>query len=178
MKNIFIIILPLLLLLAACNNDKKAAATIREYMRQHSDNYNSYEPVSFSKLDTSFQYYIGTAAQLQLSALTDSFDKESEKYALLLKSDRIPMQEKRQVYQKLQVVQDTIFALVDSSMRAEKNFKPFMRGYYLEHTYRIKNKTGTTELKDEIFILNKTLDSVIVVREPAMQQFLKEKKTL
>lgn len=169
MKNIFIIILPLLLLTACNNNDKKARSTIQEYIKLHIDNYDSYEPVSFSKIDTSFQYYIGTPAQLQLSALTDSLDKESEKCALLLKTDSISIQEKKQAYDSLEKIQDIIFALVDSSMRAEKNFKPFMRGYYLEHTYRIKNKTGTTELKDEIFVLNKTLDSVIIVRKPARE---------
>ncbi|RYZ54160.1 MAG: hypothetical protein EOP49_05760 [Sphingobacteriales bacterium] len=157
----------LLLVFAACSSREDGAQeAVRVHLEHKMNDFSSYEPVSFSHVDSFFSTpeYVPTIQQLQESiAKKDSIysDLKIAYQARLDLGNKIEADPATQVLAAAIVkTSDELRELTIQRDAALQNFHPEWIGFYIDHTYRGKNKYGAIVLDYERFILDKEKDSV------------------
>ena len=136
MKKLFLSLLIISSTLLSCtkSNDEKAKDLIKSDLSKKMDDFKSYEPVEFSKLDSNYSEYI-----------KHSFDKYSDTL--------IGVPEHELILKELDYN--------NNQLRKQMEFKPEFIGYKMEHSFRGKNKLGATVLNKITFLFDKDLTHVI-----------------
>jgi len=130
-----------LLILSSCQFTKqqKAEKLVKDYLKTHLNDPDSYENVSFGKLTINPYAYEDTIpAGIELKKKEDS---------LIRGNDSVAAKEIR--------------AHLDSIDFIYPN--PIVKAYILDHTYRAKNGFGGVITYNQRFVFNKTCDTIMFV---------------
>ena len=135
MKKSILTIAALSFLIISCSSpEKKAKKLIEGHLSKNMNDFKSYEPVEFSKLDSSFSTYERRTMDLDIdTVVTDDLNSAYEK-------------------------EDKFNAQEDIN---EKNFKPVFIGWRMNHQFRGKNAFGAMVLSDYNFQFDKDLTKII-----------------
>lgn len=142
--------------------------------------YKSYEPVEFSKMDSAYSRfedepeYIITNTKLE--QVKDSILKVKEVGEDLMRDIRIrdisyyyrgsaswsrDRAELKKLTDDMSRLTGRMHVLTDTLTNFLNSYKSRFIGFMVTHSFRGKNMNGATILTSRLFILNKTLDSVI-----------------
>jgi hypothetical protein len=149
--------------LASCSKSKEdiAKSLIKENLKTTLNDFNSYEPVEFGKLDTSFSKLDLFNEEMELKKLNDKVDEIAlNKYDL----DRTikDIQADKESLILIQKANDSISKLIENK---KKNFKPQLAGFKMKHTLRAKNALGATILQTYTFYFSEDLTKVYNVEK-------------
>jgi len=172
MKKILSLSLPfaiIILFLTSCNNkERKAKILIKEYLKTTMNDYSSYEPMEFSKLDTVYSSYYKDSIYINLQKLQSNNSdyikhleetiKEADKF-----NGRIGrILDRRGIasepYLKAANIEND--RLTKEMRKLRKNFKSEMDGFSMVHKMRAKNTMGGIMIYETIFFFNKELTKV------------------
>jgi hypothetical protein len=148
MKYLFLLLSITLFLFSSCSRDHKAKSLIKEYMHKNIIDFDSYKPVKYSILDTSWSVFSETERGKYLQ---DSLDKIEPKLIDTLFLDRI----------KAKSIKDLYYPLKTQYDKEDKLYNPVFNGWWVDHYYRVKNKVGLEELKDRTFFFDKDLTRIV-----------------
>lgn len=174
-KNSFYIFL--LFVLLGCNNPKKQSETlIKQYLKEHLNDFSSYEPVKFDKLDSAFTSVMETKDWEVYDKKYLEFEEKAEKVNEKVQSivDNMGFHS-LYTYQedklKLEYLKEKGSQYTDS-MRFYNgkmqllydNFRKEFKGWSLNHTYRANNALGNKVIVNTIFIFDKDVKKIIEVK--------------
>jgi len=135
---------------------------IKEYIKENLRDPSSYDPISFSELDSVFSTYITTEEGRKL----DDFRKMNDSRAFQLDFDIFESNE-----DKIMINKDSIKIYKKIAEDAEKLFneneskyKGELVGWSVNHKYRAKNGFGALDLEEEHFFFNKDITEIIIPR--------------
>lgn len=146
-------------------SEDKAKVVIKQYLKENLNDWDSYEPISFSSLDSIFSVMeidpdiIAAESKLKLfdqpfslsTSMLDTWKEDTVKYAKAYK-------EELSNWNKLN---DSVFyykSIVDS---LKSNYQPKFEGFIIRHKYRANNENGVKQLYDVNFYLDILLSSVV-----------------
>lgn len=167
MKKIFLASI-LVIFTISCSNEYKAKKTIERYLSERLHDWDSYESVSFSDIDSLFQevpdnpyYKLSIYKQREYVDLVndaleeyDYYDGSYSEYSFNKKGD---------ILEKAKVYADSArkyTSIVDSFM---VDFKPYFIGWKVGHSYRANNAGGNKIISYYQFHLEKDCDRIIEV---------------
>ncbi len=156
-----LLLIPILFLLISCNSPEKMAKTaISENLKLTLNDFKSYEPVEFGKLDSSMSKYEKSPRG---QALLDSSDKYSGAYKHL--NDRLAYESDPRI---ALVILNLANKRLEQSQSFVKQFnkeapfyKPQFIGWKMQHSFRAKNLAGNFGINHFLFYLNPELTKVI-----------------
>lgn len=166
MKNI-ILLLFLTLFISCTSKEDKAKETIDKYLYYTLHDYKSYEPVSWSKLDSLYSDYTMDDSYIDLEAIRYMYDTDGKECKERLNKVNYDLEYRN----SKQFIEDLLMAIV-SEFYKEKvylkkldsikvNFNPQFIGYKITHTYRAKNLNGAYKLSEETFFLDKSIEHIL-----------------
>jgi hypothetical protein len=168
MKKLILIYLMAILCSCQFTKQQKAEKLIKDYMKQHLNDYNSYQVVNTEKPDTAYKDYLvddstGKSlfslllAQKGLVNIDDSLLTAYLDKPLDLQSDSyITMSEKR-----LKKNQQTLEKLVNQIKQFKDSYKKQFKGWSVKQSYRAKNGFGALRLETTLFIIDSAFTKVI-----------------
>lgn len=163
MKKILFLFLIVSLIGCSSSKEKKAKALIKEYMMENLKDPSSYEPVSFSDLDSIFFPYIDTEGGSQLWELGSVTGKIYEK-AHQFELDAIIAK----TIQETKILEDSAKFYKAKSEEYQKlyekneaSYTGEFIGWILDHRYRAKNGMGALDFAEETFYFNKDVTEIV-----------------
>jgi hypothetical protein len=159
-----------MLIVSSCQFTKqqKTEKLIKEYMKTHLNDYDSYQVVKTETADTVYKDYliddrVGKAlfglllAQKNLVSLEDSLLTEYLDKPIDLQSDAyIAMSEKR-----LKNNQEKLYTLTSQIKANKDSYKKTFKGWSVTQSYRAKNGFGALGLHSTIFTIDSAFTKVI-----------------
>lgn len=152
-------------IMASCSqsNEDKAKTLINEYMKENLKDPSSYEPVSFSQLDSLFFPYIDTdegSKLFKLGGMSGEYYKKASEFR------------HAEIYAKtraeVDMLNDSIKYYEQKSKEFEeifkensKNYEGEFIGWKLNHEYRAKNGFGALDLDRKDFYFDKELTKIV-----------------
>jgi hypothetical protein len=159
MKKILSLVLIVMVFTACTNNEKKAKKLIKEYLKTSMNDFSSYEPVEFSKLDSTFSYYRDTDEGKKLKGQLKSTMESWQWWSELAQNASSPTAS--EVYLKYSKENGIKYdSLQNLDSIAEQSFKPEHIGYAMSHKFRGKNALGAIMLNESGFYFDKDLTKV------------------
>jgi hypothetical protein len=163
MKNILLFTLISLILSSCSNNEKKAKKLIKDYLKTTMNDYSSYEPMEFSKLDSTKSMFESSERgkslldlqQITLKAATFNMEQMAKTYNSPLIDSLFNQSFKRDMRES-----DSLFDLIK---REREHFKPELIGWEISHTFRGKNGFGGTIINNIGFRFDINLTEIIEV---------------
>jgi hypothetical protein len=159
MKKALSLVLIVLVFSACNNNEKKAQKLIKEYLKTSMNDFSSYEPVEFSKLDSTFSYYRdtdeGKKLKKQLESTMESWSEWNERAR---KASSPVVEEMWLKFAKEYGIEFDSLYNIDSI--AEQSFKPEHIGFEMSHKFRGKNALGAIMLTENGFYFDRDLTKV------------------
>ena len=145
---VFIILL-LLFCIGCKNKDDKVKELIKQELSKTMNDFKSYEPVEFGKLDSTFTAYDRATFSLVDTIAAESIEKQLK------------------IEKEFNEEQD----------RKEKAFKKEFTGYAMTHTFRGKNSFGAMVLSKYRFFFNKELTKVtesfdVIAQQESIQKLV------
>jgi hypothetical protein len=180
MKRIFFNLLIIMFLVSCSNPEKKSKELIKQYMKEHLNDFGSYEPVKYGTLDSAFTSAMDTEDwgkyDKKYLEFEEKANKETEKMNKLIdnmgfhslytyKEDKFTMETL-----KKNVNQDTdSMRFYNNKMKImHENFVKEFKGWTLNHTYRAKNALGNKVIGNIVFVFDKEIDKIIDVKNTEM----------
>ena len=171
MKYLFSLLLLMIAFASCTSNEHKAKKAMERYLSKTLDDYNSYEAVETTELDSA---YYDFPEDPRYASMRDSVAREQE--ALDKQSAYTDSLTHAYIMSgRYNTAKDTLDSMsargldmlshsFDREIKARSRWLLQPRewkGYELEHTYRAKNKLGALELHTKRIVFNKSLDKVI-----------------
>lgn len=153
--------LTLVLLICSCSKskDQKAKDLIVDHLKISMNDYNSYQSIDFSKLDSTVTTYMSSqSAKEKVSIVNSIKDSVEELQRQLLYSEDI---DKRRHIIKLL---DSSSAILTTMQKENNYFKPQFNGYAMSHSFRGKNSFGALVLNVDTFYFDKTLSKIVAIK--------------
>lgn len=151
--------------LFSCSPSKedKAKALIKEYLKENLKDPSSYQPVSYSQLDSIFFPYIDTEEGKELfdlGGMTGKFHEKSHEFELAsleakFKIEYEALQDSVEYYKKKSEEFEELFK------ENEENYKGEFIGWIMSHQYRAKNSFGALDLDGKDFYFDKELTKIV-----------------
>lgn len=138
MRNFLIFLFCTVLFSCASKSDDKVEASIKSYMKQNMNDFNSYEPVETSKPDSFYLFYNQTAAGRAEWAKVDNHDPTD----LLATPDSA-------------ITPDSLDRLTEKTIKSKTFY-----GWKVFHKYRAKNAVGATILSQDTFYFDRNFQLV------------------
>jgi hypothetical protein len=163
MKTNALIITVVLLLFSCSSPEKKAQKAIKEELRLTLNDFKSYEPVQFGKLETASSNYTDLPEIKNYLDKTDAFLETYKEYndkADIYDSDY--SRDKYWVYRKMATeLLDSAKYYSDKVQTIKLHFVPETIGWQMTHSFRAKSLGGNLGIHHYLFVLNKDLSKVI-----------------
>jgi hypothetical protein len=161
-----------MLLCSGCSKESKAKSAIKNYLFKVMYDYNSYQPVEYGKLDSTFSNYNSTTEFKNYDSLREQMEDtiismSKTDSMMAVDPSSLSSVEIDNAVKKIRADTVIIARLIDSVKKTNtiidkkrKEYKPSFSGYSIFHSYRGKNANGAYVLAREVFFLNKSLDTV------------------
>jgi hypothetical protein len=149
----------LIITLSSCNfltetNQQKAEKAIKQYLKENLHDPKSYEPESFSELDSSFSSFEDSEVGSKLKQVDE--DLSNRLNDLNGKIDNAKnlaeLTEVEEEGKKIIEKRDSLFEL---KLKKTEEYKGEFMGYRISHTYRAKNAMGALVKESNYFKLDK-----------------------
>lgn len=169
MKKILLLAI-VLLAVSSCinNNNRKAKKLIKEYLKESMNDYTSYEPMVFSKLDSVFsRYYQDSIYEDQQRRFDSNSEYIKNLETTIEKANNFNSRvgwiaDRRGVasegYLKEAKIENEKLSLAIKDFR--KNYKPKMEGYTMYHKFRGNNAFNAKVINELIFFFNIDLTNI------------------
>jgi hypothetical protein len=149
----------LIVTLSSCNfltetNQQKAEKAIKQYLKENLHDPKSYEPVSFSELDSNFSSFEESEIGLRLNQIEDSLEIKLKVLNLKSGNEKTPTEEAKIKEVSIKIFEKLI-ALPIKRIELSSEFKPEFIGYEINHTFRAKNSMGALRKTSNYFKLDK-----------------------
>lgn len=177
MKKNLIYILLFLSLISCNNQEKRSKKLINQYMKEHLNDYKSYESVSFGTLDSAFSRVSDTKEWKDYDQKYLEFEKKaddaSEKMKKMIdnigfhslytyKEDKFTME---LLKDKVSQWADSMKFYNDKMIILNKDFKKEFIGWKLTHTFRANNIIGNKIIEKYDFIFDEKINKIIDIRD-------------
>lgn len=160
-----------LCLLFACeaSTENKAKALVQEDMRTYLQDYNSYDPIAFSKLDSS--YTSSNQAEFEANnRLLKTYEQRMEECTSKLKdylANKITQEESEQYKQLLQQIKDSAKLCMARNSELMQDLAPVFSGYQIQHTFKSQDAGGSKNMHHVVYFLDSNLSRVLSRQEVA-----------
>ena len=164
-------ILTALIFLNSCSSpERKAQKAIKEYLKFTLNDFKSYEPVSYGKIDYAFSSYEVSPEYRKSLDKVVIWDSISEDFA----SQSIKAREKVEIYHypdyyldksheyyglAVKASDSADFYKVEMA-KAKNSYEPTIIGWKMKHTFRARIPAGGYKLNDYIFYFDKEFSKV------------------
>lgn len=177
MKRAFYNLLIILLLVSCTNPEKKSKELINQYMKEHLNDFGSYEAVKYETLDSAFTSVMDTEDWRKYDKKYLEFEekanKETEKMNRLIdnmgfhslytyKVDKFTMETLKN---KVSQDTDSMRFYNNKMISMHKNFVKEFKGWSLSHTYRANNALGNKVIKNTVFFFDKEIEKILVAND-------------
>ena len=160
-----------LLLITCSSPEKKAQKAIKEELRLTLNDFKSYEPVQFGKLEVASSKYEDEPDYDFYSGKADSYLKVSKEESD--KADIYNSEYTRDqfiLYEKISIqLLDSAKHYLDKADSIKLHFVSKPIGWQITHTFRAKNQLGGLGIHSYLFILNQELTKVIRSKDLSME---------
>lgn len=162
-RSLFIITVIAILASCSSSNEDKAKALIKEYMKENLKDPSSYEPVSYSQLDSLFFPYIDTEEGGKLKELggmtgtyhKKAFDLELASITAKTRAERELLEDSANYFKRESEKYELLFKEKD------KEYKGEFIGWIMGHEYRAKNSFGALDLDTKDFYFDKEVTEIV-----------------
>jgi hypothetical protein len=127
--------------------EDSAKSTVKLYLDKTLNDTSSYEPVEWSRIDSSFKFRSSDTTIGLTNAWSDLSLKKTEVISGDKKGDTAVIQQQ-----------------MDSIMREHNRFRDF-NGWKITHTFRASNAYGGNVISTQTFYLTQALDNIVDVDE-------------
>lgn len=153
-KVLFILLLPILL--ASCSSpEKRAQKLIQKHLKETLHNWNSYESVKFSTLDSLFTIPSDDIKFIEMSALSKTYFDKINIYLEWDLNKQVEYLNKQKIYldsaEYYQSLCDSIAA----------NFTPEFKGWTMDHSFRANNATGNKVIGHLRYSFDKSITKIL-----------------
>lgn len=167
MKKFFLLTILTTCLLGCSSREDKIKTLIKEYVKENLKEPSSYEPLSFSVLDSTFTSYFSTEEGKMLYDLGSYFGEYYKKYdkfdSLSFAAFKKPhsfdkylsLKDSAKYYRKK--YEDAYMLYKEN----EKNFKGEFNGWRVTHKYRAKNGFGILDFENMEFFFDKEVTKIV-----------------
>jgi hypothetical protein len=161
---VYVFILPLALLMVACSSPEiKAKKAIKESLRLTLNDFKSYEPVQYGKLEVDSSKYTDIPEVTLYNSKFDAFMKvsqeDSDKSDIYITASTIDVAESYLKLSKQFLDSADVYIKKVDSIKLHFVSKPI--GWKITHTFRAKNLMGGLGLNTYLFTINQELTKVI-----------------
>lgn len=164
--------------LACTSPQKKAEKLIEKSMKETLKDPSSYEPVSFSELDSVFSPYSATEEGKELSELggpIGRYQKIASEFRKKGISAETTFDEFKAFEDSADYYEKKAEEMEVKFKENEKKYKGEFIGWYMRHNYRAKNSFGAILPGESRFFFNKELTE-IVAPNGATKEYLESQK--
>lgn len=164
------IILLFCLFCASCTTpEKEAQKIIKDELYSTMNDFNSYEPISFSGLDSLFSTYEMDSAYIKNEKLKIKFKELSDFAEIRIKENRtdpeyMSKDGKSRIDMSIFVAniiyEKEWYKLMRDSILS--NFKPKFIGFKMLHKFREKNSIGATMINERVFYFDEMIKKTII----------------
>ena len=160
-KIVYVLIAGLTLILVACNsNEKNAKKLIKDYLNKNLNDASSYEPVEFSKLDSTFSnFYFSSEGEKLTNQKEFAHNRAFELQIEDVLGNNTKIQDSIKIYNQIEEESEKLYR------EKEKNYKGEFIGWKMTHKYRAKNGLGAKILGTSTFTFNKDITEIKNVTE-------------
>lgn len=162
-----ICILSVVILLCSCqkSNEDKAKEIVKQHLKENLNDWNSYEPISFSSLDSVLSFMEIDHDILVAESKLKLLDKPFSLSTFLLEAWKEDTVEYAGVYKEelanWKMLNDSVSyykSIVDS---LKSNYQPKFEGFVIQHKYRANNEIGAKQLYNVNFYIDTSLSRVV-----------------
>lgn len=153
-----------LLIITSCvnNNEGKAKKLIKEHLKATMNDYSSYEPMEFSKLDSTYSDFFSTEECKKLINERDRLSDEQKTYKEYI--EKYDSEKIDELYQNLFDDSEVEYYKITAKIfRADSLYKPEFIGWNMSHQFRGANAFGGKIIGMMTFYFNKDITIVIEV---------------
>lgn len=162
-----ILFMPLFfILLCGCKNDKeKAICLVDRYMFENTNDYNSYEVIEFSEVDSGVIPYLYQDSVLDLFVRLRMNKLKSESYVKQFEAAQLLGSEVDMMKSKCiaEFYLDSVRAICEKYEHDKKEYISPNIGWQIEHKFRLKDDKGNYQIAEVAFFFNPTLDRIIKI---------------
>lgn len=160
MKKMLFLLMALGLIVSCSSPEKEAQKLITKHLQETLNDWNSYEPVKFSSLDSAFTSVQENERYAIAHHRYDSFLKSAERITekIIFASNR------REILSyKYQAELDLNMArnYYDLAQRIDSLFVPEFKGWSITHIYRANNAMGAKVIFNEKYIFDPEITTII-----------------
>ena len=141
----------------------KAKSLIKEELKKSMNDYSSYEPVDFGKMDSVYTNLETDSTFIMIDVAYESYKEQQKKNLDEYLADITTGDKELMGIDKKQ--NDIYAGKIDSigKLRAKvlSTFKPDFKGWRLEHTFRGKNKLGALVVNKYAFYFDKGITKIL-----------------
>jgi hypothetical protein len=149
MKNLFFIIVVFTTIGCSVTPEKKAQKIIKEYLKENLDNWNSYESVSFGKLDSLFSKITDDEKYVKITSDILQWSQDYN-YVDNYMNGKVAYYDKQEFHKGLRAA-DSIKKYLPIHDSLENNFRPKHIGWKMPHSYRSTNPIGAIIIHKDTF---------------------------
>ncbi|GGH71632.1 molecular chaperone GrpE (heat shock protein) [Filimonas zeae] len=155
--------------LIACDtsSESKAKALVQEDMRTYLPDYNSYDPIDFSKLDSAFTSSNQPEFEAN-NALLKTYQQRMEEYTNQLKAyleNKITREQSEYYNNLLKLTKDSARQCMARNSELMQDLAPVFSGYRMQHTFKAQNAAGSKTMHHVVYYLDSNITRIINRRE-------------
>lgn len=181
MQKLLIVIL-MILTVASCtlNSDKKAKNLIRDYLKNHMNDFSSYESVEFGQITGDSTNIEDTEKGKALFGEKKVLEESLKQYFLnntIINSGKPDKEIQKELYDSALKFESEIVDVDVQLKKLEDKFNPSLKGYFMTHKFRSANTYGKKIIGELTFYFDKDLTKVIYVidmKDEQRNKLLKE----
>ncbi len=154
MKKIFLLLFVSILLLGCSSPEKRAHKLIQAELKKTMNDFESYEPIEFSKIDTAFLAYQYTKEYL---SKYDSAEKIRELSSQIIGDRSIDPEIRLRMYDSIRGDYELKMKILKWSENMPSDIQ---EGWSIKHSYRQNNEQGAKVLSESVFYFTIGLDTI------------------
>jgi len=156
--------------LASCSvtPEKKAKELIEVNLKQSLHDWNSYEPVKYSKLDSLFTRIYDHPEYKQALEKAEFYSKQIDEYEKKINENaNTPYgRANYNIWYETQVtLLDSAIHYVEVKKRIDSLFVPQFDGWRMQHSYRANNAMGNKVITHRSYFFDKDINQIIKVED-------------
>ncbi|MCR8560111.1 hypothetical protein KXD93_20840 [Mucilaginibacter sp. BJC16-A38] len=158
------IVLVLFVLLSSCSfsDQDRAESLVKDYLKKTLNDPDSYESVSFGKLEPNYDTFISSSpegkrlekTENQLDSIATIYRTKADSISTYSLGNTTLLNEYTALSKSFRRKGDSVGQIIEVK---EKNYQGPLIGYTITHTFRAKNGFGALELNTKDFMLDSKL---------------------
>ncbi len=154
-------LLSLVVILSSCSKspEQKAKDLIKEEMKKSMNDFSSYEPVEYGKLDSAITPIDTFGDSISYNSALQTMENAKKEMIEFADTKSIAADYQNK-YDKGKKESDSLKIVIDKKI---KEYKPVFKGWVMVHKFRGKNKLGALVLNSIIYEFDKEITKIVDV---------------